>query len=151
MQQLAIIAYLVDFLQSHAALNATADGGRFVAGEIDRGEPPQQTKYLLHITLFAGLPRLRVVAVGDVRVVTDASDFPRNAHGSQNEVDTARGDRAGRHAIVFRGCWFLGERNPCLSLDCLQAEGAVGSSSGKDDADGIASVSDGQGSQEGID
>src|SRR5450755_1443473 len=91
------------------------------------------------------------VPVGCVSTMTNARDLSGDACRVQDEVDTTRSDGARRHAIVFGRAWFLGERNPALTLDGRQAERAVRCGSGEDNADRIASVSGGQRAQKSID
>ena len=84
MQQVAIIFEFVDLLQSHPALNAASNGGRFVSREINRCRSSQQTKDMLHIAAVANLRGLRVEAVSNIGMMTNASDFLCNA-GTESE------------------------------------------------------------------
>ena len=55
----------------------------------------------------------------------DAGDFPGYAHGSHDEVDAARRDRACRHPIVPGGGGLLGKRDAAFSFDGRKTESAV--------------------------
>ena len=89
----------------------------------------QQTEDLLHVGVGLNLRR-KIEAVSDVRMMTDACDLLRYARRRENEIDTAGGDRACRHAIVFGGSWFLGKGDARFPFDRCQAEGSIGSSPG---------------------
>ena len=140
MEKGAIVLQLFELLQRHTALDAAADGGLFIAGEIDRRQPSQQAKDLIHIAVVAQLLRRMLQAVSNVGMLADARDFLRDAGGGHDEIDTTGRDRADRHAIVLRRTWFLGEGDARFPLDGLEAKGAIGCGSGKDNAHGIAAV-----------
>jgi len=53
----------------------------------------------------------------------------------QDLIDGPGSDRAARHPVVLRGGRVLRDRHPAPGLDRLEAEGAVRSGAGQDDAD----------------
>ena len=60
--------------------------------------------------------------------------------GRQHEIDCAARDGALRHAAVLRGLLVLRERQAPGRLDLAQAQRAVGSRAGQDDADRVRAL-----------
>src|SRR5207253_351986 len=71
--------------------------------------------------------------------------------GRQDVVNGAGACGAAGHAVVFCAGVVLSEGNSTLGLDFGDAQGAIGSGTGKHDADGAAAVLLGEGAHEVID
>ena len=121
-----VVVELGDFVDDHAPLNATKNGGLAIMGEIHAGRSAEE----LEDSVEAGVSSREGVfgldtGASDVRVVSDKGQFLGNVLRREHVVDGAGGDGAAGHAVVFRGVFILGKSDAALRLNFGHAECAV--------------------------
>ena len=85
------------------------------------------------------------------RMAQGVGDASRQRFGRGDDIGHAGLDGAARHAVGLGAGRFLRQRQPGLFLDGAQAEDAVGTHAGEDDADGLLLAIFGEGAQEKVD
>src|SRR5262249_32710120 len=114
-QQLDVVAEIVDLIDVHPAQNAAADGCDLVVDEIDFAEIFQQTEDVVHEAILAvegiaGEFPARGLLLNPNQLLGDTI-------GRKDVVDHAGGDGAVGHTIVFGRVGVLSESDAGIVLD----------------------------------
>ncbi len=146
-EQLEISGQVAQAAQQEAPLQTSAQGGVLVAREVDAARLAHHQEDLLVVRVLASLGR----GPGERwSVPADAHNLPGQPRRGQDDVDAPGGDRALRHAAVLRR-GVLGERDPALALDDLDAFGPVEAAAAEHDAHGQAVAIQGERLEEAVD
>ena len=133
-EELHILRELLELMEVHPPLDPPVDGTGFIGGKVVPGPVAKQDEDLLHrhgrsggAILSQGCGEMESPCVGDQL----AGHFRRGQH----EIGEPGGDRAARHAGIFRRLHLLDHRHPPFALDGPQPQRPVGPRPGQHDAD----------------
>ena len=125
----------IDLVESHAALDAAADGGGFVEREVVAGLRAEEDEDFFERALRFGRGNvLEMGTIGEMRGVGD--QLGRHFRRGHDVIGEPGGDGAARHAVELGRLRVLGDDQAVFALDGAHAEGAVGAGAGENNADG---------------
>jgi len=150
LQMERVVPEPVDPMKSHPPFDATQQRVALVSREVLAAANPDEREDPLHLGggglgSFPGAHCRR-------RDTAGVREQPgRNFRHRQDEVGRLRVDRAGRHAVELGRLGVLHDRQAGLGADRREADRAVGSRAGEDDAHGAPLLIAGQGAEEEVD
>ena len=122
-----IVLRFFNFLQQHPSLDASLDRAAFIVVKINPCLPSQNGENLFEFPVLREVGRRSLThgPASDVGLTADAQQFLGDFWRVQDEIHTAGGDGAARHAVVFGGPRILDQVHSAMAVNRLQAQGAV--------------------------